>query len=169
MKIKLVLDNIRSTYNVGAILRSADGFGVEEAIFDGVTPLPDDPVLLPHLRAKLSRAIEKTALGAEKSVNCRRSDNLIEELKALKTSGWQIIGLENNLEDQRLHLLNEPGLGEILGEQIILILGEEISGIRAELRDLADYFIEIPMQGQKESFNVSVATGIALYGLQNLA
>lgn len=169
MKIKLILDNIRSTYNVGAILRSADGFGVEEVIFGGVTPLFNDPALLPHLQVKLNRAIAKTALGAEKSVRCRRPSNLIEELNQLKSSGWQLVGLENNLKDQRLHSLSESGLSNLLGEKIILILGEEVSGVSAELRKLADYFIEIPMQGKKESFNVAVATGIALYGLQNLA
>ena len=66
MEMILVLDNIRSAYNVGAILRTAEGFGVEKVILSGYTPRYDDTALLPHLREKQNRMIHKTALGAEK-------------------------------------------------------------------------------------------------------
>lgn len=76
--------------------------------------------------------------------------------------GYQIIGLENNIDDDRLICINSPKLREILGQKIVLILGEEVNGINNSLYEIIDLFLEIPMQGKKESFNVSVATGIAL-------
>ena len=167
-RIKVCLHNIRSIYNVGAILRSCEGFGVSEAIFSGYTPTPHDKSLLPHLRDKLDRQIAKTALGAENLVKCSATSDITETLAQYHQQGWQILGLENNLQDSRLHLLNEPDLDEKLGDKVLLLLGEEISGIPKELYDQIDLFLEIPMCGQKESFNVSVATGVALYALSTL-
>ena len=88
------------------------------------------------------------------------------DLKKYQKSGWQIIGLENNISDKRLKKLSDPNLK--LAEKVVLVLGEEVNGIDNSLHDIFDLFLEIPMQGQKESFNVSVATGIALYGIMNL-
>lgn len=164
-RIMLVLDNIRSSYNVGAILRSGEGFGVEKVLFDGITPMPQDPELLPHLRAKVDRAIVKSALGAEAYVCCERAKNLASELAILKKQGWQIVGLENNLPDKEVFALGSVKLEQQLGEKLILLLGEETKGIRPELLNIADVLVEIPMRGNKESFNVSVAAGIALFGL----
>lgn len=168
MKIILVLDNIRSTHNVGAILRTAEGFGVDKVILSGYTPRIHDPNLLPHLRIKLDQAIHKTALGAEEMLDIYSSCDIITDLKKLQKQGWQIIGLENNIESDKLYHLNDPQLKHQLSNKVILILGEEVHGINYSLHDIINLFIEIPMQGQKESFNVSVATGIALYGLNNL-
>lgn len=174
MKLTLVLHNIRSTYNVGAILRTAEGFGVEKVILSGVTPRYDDPNALPHLREKLNHQIAKSALGAEKLVKIELVDDLISWLERQKSDPETIVlGLENNLEEaeQNRQLIAgskkaEEILASLRANSLILVLGEEVHGIPAEIRGKLDYFLEFPMQGQKESFNVSVATGMALWELK---
>ena len=163
-----MLDNIRSTYNVGAILRTAEGFGVERVILSGYTPRVHDKGLLPHLREKLDREIHKTALGAEDMLDVYSSGDIIADLKDLKKQGWQVVGLENNIEKVPIFALNSSKLREELSDKVILILGEEVKGIDYSLYDIIDLFVEIPMKGQKESFNVSVAAGISIYGIMNL-
>lgn len=167
MEIILVLDNIRSTYNVGAILRTAEGLGVDKVILSGYTPRVHDVNLLPHLRDKLDREIHKTALGAEDMLEIYSSGDIISDISKWREQGWQIVGLENNIENVPIYALNDPKLKEKLTDKTVLILGEEVNGIDYSLHDIIDLFIEIPMKGQKESFNVSVATGIALYELMN--
>ena len=168
MEITVVLDNIRSTYNVGAILRTAEGFGASRVILSGYTPRVHDAALLPHLRAKLDKEIHKTALGAEDMLDIAASDDIIATLTDLKAAGWQIVGLENNISDERLVQLPQIQKDGRLGQKVVLILGEEVHGIKSELYDLIDLFLEIPMRGQKESFNVSVAAGIAMYAIMSL-
>lgn len=164
-EIVVVLHNIRSVYNVGAILRTLDGLGVGPAVFSGYTPRFHDMAALPHLREKLDRQIQKSALGAEESVEQLVVADLKNWLRERRAEGWKIIGLENNLAPE------EQARRQILGERvetaerIVLVLGEEVQGIPRELRGLMDEFLEIPMQGRKESFNVSVAAGIALWAL----
>lgn len=165
MEIILSLHNIRSTYNVGAILRSAEGFGVSRVVLSGYTPRVHDANLLPHLRAKLDKEIHKTALGAEEMLDIYACDDILSELKSLKKQGYQIVGLENNITDERLVTLGSHKQKSLLKDKIVLVLGEEVNGIENSLYDIIDLFIEIPMRGRKESFNVSVATGIALFGL----
>lgn len=167
MEILPVLHNIRSAGNVGAILRTAEGFGVKRVLLSGYTPRPHDPQLLPHLRAKLDRQLAKTALGAEDWVDCEPCADLTARLNQLKKVGWTLTGLENNLEPNeksRRRLLTKVSATE-LGERVVLVLGEEVHGIPPEIRQALALFLEIPMQGRKESFNVSVAAGIALYAL----
>lgn len=168
MEITVVLDNIRSTYNVGAILRTAEGFGASQVILSGYTPRVHDAALLPHLRAKLDKEIHKTALGAEDMLEIASSDDIAATLAELKAAGWQIVGLENNISDERLVQLPQIQKDGRLGQKVVLILGEEVHGIKSELYDLIDLFLEIPMRGQKESFNVSVAAGIAMYAIMSL-
>ncbi len=165
MDLILVLDNIRSTYNVGAILRTAEGFGVRKVILSGYTPRFNDDRVLPHLRDKLNREIHKTALGAEEMLDIYSFGDIFSELTRLRTDGYQILGLENNISDDRLVRLNDPSLLRKLSEKVVLLLGEEVHGISPELYDKVDLFLEIPMCGKKESFNVSVAAGIAMYQL----
>ena len=165
MKMTLVLDNIRSTYNVGAILRTADGFGISRVVLSGYTPRVHDKNLLPHLREKLDHEIHKTALGAEDMLDIYSCDDIKNELQILHEQGWQIVGLENNIQNVTLFKSNDPKLKEVLSDKVVLVLGEEVSGIDNSLHDIIDLFIEIPMCGQKESFNVSVAAGIAMYQL----
>ena len=167
MELILVLDNIRSTYNVGAILRTAEGFGVSRVVLSGYTPRVHDENLLPHLRTKLDKEIHKTALGAEDMLEIYACGDIMTELEKLKANGYVVVGLENNIDSDRLYKVNEPGLKSKLGDKVVLVLGEEVKGINPGLYDKIDLFVEIPMEGQKESVNVSVAAGIAMYALSS--
>ena len=162
MRVILVLHNIRSTYNVGAILRTAEGFGVEKVILSGYTPRVHDPELLPHLREKLDRQIGKVALGAEEMVEICLCDDLGAELTRLREEGCKVVGLENNIDEPVVEIGEVGAL-----EKVVLVLGEEVDGISPELYQYIDVFAEIPMRGRKESFNVSVAAGIAMYALMS--
>lgn len=156
-KITLVLDNIRSTHNVGAIFRTAEGFGVEKIILSGYTPYPqtENDSRLPHISEKLTQQIHKTALGAENLVPFEYVDDIFDWLESYNSP---IIGLEQAENSILLNDFEAP-------KEFALILGEEVHGIRPEILKHCDEIIEIPMRGQKESFNVSVACGIALYGI----
>ena len=167
MEIILVLHNIRSTYNVGSILRTADGFGVKQVIYSGYTPVPlPYSTMLPHLANKVTTQIHKTALGAETTLQSILSNDIIGTLTGLRKAGYQIIGLENNIDEPKSHLLTEKNLNQLLQSKIVILLGEEVLGISRELYRLVDLFLEIPMYGKKESFNVSVATAILLFYLR---
>ena len=167
MEIVLVLHNIRSTYNVGSILRTADGFGVKQVIYSGYTPVPlPYSTMLPHLANKVTTQIHKTALGAETTLQGILSNDIIGTLTVLRKAGYQIIGLENNIDEPNSHLLTEKNLSKLLQSKIVILLGEEVLGISRELYRLVDLFLEIPMHGKKESFNVSVATAILLFYLR---
>ena len=131
----------------------------------GYTPRFNDERVLPHLRDKLNREIHKTALGAEAMLDIYSSGDIFSELTRFKTDGYQILGLENNISDDRLVRLNDPSLSRKLSEKVVLLLGEEVHGINPDLYGEVDLFLEIPMFGKKESFNVSVAAGIAMYQL----
>lgn len=167
-QIIVVLHNIRSTYNVGAILRTAEGLGIEKVIYSGYTPRYNDTRLLPHLREKLNRQIAKSALGAEEMVLQKSIEELENWIDNCRVNGYQIVGLENNLAQEEMSKKVILDKNIELGERIVLFLGEEVEGIPAEVRPSMDVFLEIPMYGQKESFNVSVAAGIAMWGLKSL-
>lgn len=168
-EIVIILHNIRSTYNVGSILRTADGFGVNRVIYSGYTPTPlPYSKLLPHLSAKLTDQIHKTALGAEQTLKSSITDDIKQTLNDLKNTGFQIIGLENNLSGKITHLINDPETKTHLKDKVAILLGEEVLGIPKELHSLVDFFLEIPMYGEKESFNVSIATAILLFYLRCL-
>ena len=164
MEILLVIHNIRSCYNVGSILRTAEGLGLKKVILSGYTPKPHDNNLLPHLREKIDKEIHKTALGAEDLLKVIPVEDIKTMIVKARTDGVKIVGLENNI-DGKVYKLNDPGLREKMGDKIILILGEEVGGIDPELHNLINFYVEIPMKGKKESFNVSVATAMALYSL----
>lgn len=165
MNVVVILHNIRSIYNVGAIIRTAEGMGVNKVVLSGYTPRFHDVRLLPHLREKIDREIHKTALGAEDMVDIVFSDDVALDLKELKDLGWKVVGLENNIQVNKIFPLNSDALKEVLTDKIVLFLGEEVNGINPMFYNLIDYFVEIPMRGKKESFNVSVAAGIAMYGI----
>ena len=153
-QLVVILYNIRSTYNVGAILRTCDCLGVSEVIFTGYTPFMDKG--LPYEQEKLRKQIHKTALGAEETLKWCRAD-IDDALKTLKEQGFKIVALEQG--ENSLNLADSPSFDQ----KIALILGEEVHGIPQEILANCDHLLEIPMLGQKESFNVSVATGIALW------
>jgi tRNA G18 (ribose-2'-O)-methylase SpoU len=156
-KIIIIAHNIRSTHNVGAIFRSAEGFGVEKIILSGYTPYPktQNDTRLPHIADKLTAQIHKTALGAETMVPFTHQET--PDIQSLKQAGYSIVGLEQDDHSVLLSEYTPP-------EYVALLLGEEVHGIESELLNECDTIVEIPMVGKKESFNVSVAAGIALYG-----
>jgi 23S rRNA (guanosine2251-2'-O)-methyltransferase len=157
-EIIVIAHNIRSTHNIGAIFRTCEGFGVQHIILSGYSPYPtttNDP-RLPHIRDKLTAQIHKTALGAETLVPFEYQDT--PDITSLKARGYTVIGLEQDSRSVQLNDFKPP-------EKVALWLGEEVAGMTIHERDECDILIEIPMVGQKESFNVSVAAGIALYGL----
>lgn len=167
MEIILILHNIRSTYNVGSILRTADGFSVNRIIYSGYTPAPSPySDLLPHLANKVTNQIHKTALGAEQTLPSVSTHDIKSFLQELKAGGYQIIGLENNIKDERLYQIIDPHLPNLLSSKVVILLGEEVDGISPDLYEEVDLFLEIPMSGQKESFNVSIATAILLFYLR---
>ncbi len=166
--IVVIAHNIRSTHNVGAIFRTADGFGVTRIILSGYTPYPklssaannqQKETRLPHIAEKIHQQIHKTALDAEAIVPFEHREE--PQLALLRADGYRIVALEQAPHSIPLNKYSGS-------EKIALLLGEEVEGIAPELLAECDDIIEIPMHGQKESFNVSVATGIALYQLSLL-
>ena len=157
-EIIVIAHNIRSTHNVGSIFRTCEGFGVVQLILSGYTPYPtiENDTRLPHIANKLTAQIHKTALDAEQLVPFDYQAQ--PDFDSLRAQGFRVVGLEQDKASIMLTDYTAP-------EKIVLLLGEEVEGIAADLRNQCDDLIEIPMNGQKESFNVSVATGIALYAL----
>ncbi|HET8690261.1 MAG TPA: TrmH family RNA methyltransferase [Candidatus Saccharimonadales bacterium] len=156
----LLLNNIRSTHNVGSLIRTADGFGVAEVICSGYTPYPaiEADSRLPHIRRKLTAQIHKTALGAEDTVPVTYTEDALEVVEKFKNKGFLIVGLEQSERSQQL--------GKFRTERdTLLLLGEEVDGLNQSLIAVCDVILEIPMHGKKESFNVSIAGAIALYQL----
>ncbi|MFZ1301250.1 MAG: TrmH family RNA methyltransferase [Candidatus Microsaccharimonas sp.] len=156
--IIVIAHNIRSTHNVGAIFRTSEGFGVSKIILSGYTPHPAVPndTRLPHIVEKLTKQISKTALDAETIVPFEYLET--PPLETLKADGYRIVALEQAPTSIPMAEYGAP-------EKVALLLGEEVEGITPELLAECQDIIEIPMVGKKESFNVSVATGIALYAL----
>ncbi len=146
-EIVLVLDGIRSLYNVGAMFRSADGFGVARIYLCGITGTPEQ------------RGLQKVALGAERSVPWRKAGATWPLLERLKKDGYYLVGLEKCAGAVPL-----PDLRPRF--PLALVVGNEIRGLTPAIRRRLDAVAEIPMLGIKESFNVSVACGIALYALR---
>lgn len=156
-EVTLVLHNIRSIHNVGSILRSAEGFGVRNVVCSGYTPYPAiaGDTRLPHIRDKIASGIHKTALGAEEMLEISHFDTLDEWLAQ---NALPIVALEQTPDSVTPRQFIAPA-------QFALLLGEEVHGIEPQYLERCTTAIEIPMRGRKESFNVSVATGIALYAI----
>lgn len=157
-QLVLVVHNVRSCHNIGSILRSADAFAASEVILTGFSPYPKtkDDVRLPHIASVTDRKIAKTALGAEKSVTWRHQADIHTVLDELASRGYSLAALE---QTEQALALNEA----ILPAKLAIIVGREVDGIEPEILKQADYHIEIPMLGQKESLNVAVAAAIAMY------
>lgn len=147
MGIVVVLDNIRSALNVGAILRTADGAGAEKLILCGITPE------ISHEKVK------KTALGAEEYVKTVRYKDITNALSDLKNEGYTIYAIEQHKESILLNIAS-------FSENSALIFGNEISGVSPEALNLSDAVIEIPMFGKKNSLNVATTVGIVLYSIR---
>jgi 23S rRNA (guanosine2251-2'-O)-methyltransferase len=150
--VYLLLHNIRSTYNVGSIFRTADAAGVSKIFLSGYTPTPLDRF------GRLRSDVTKVSLGAEVAVPWEYGKTAGSVIKKLKKEGVEIIALEQNeiSVDYKKIKLKNPAL---------IILGNEPKGISKALLRHADIIAEIPMKGEKESLNVSIAAGIFLFRL----
>lgn len=158
--IYLILDNIRSRENVGSIFRTADAFGVKKIFLCGITPQPKSDQ---DTRNKLQEdRIAKTALGAEKHVPYEYIRNTWRIVTKLKNEGIMILALEQTENSENI-LMFGGELSRHNFKQIALMVGNEVRGISPKILKYCDKKISIPMYGKKESLNVSVATGIALY------
>ena len=147
--IIVVLDNVRSAFNVGSIFRSADGFGACKIYLSGFTAYPP--------RVDLS----KTALGAENSVPWEHFKNPIDAAEHILKNGQELVLLEQTIKSKSLYDLDYPF-------PLCFIVGNEVNGVSEELANLATIHVEIPMRGIKQSLNVSVATGVAGYEFSRL-
>ena len=154
-EIYLLIHNIRSTYNVGSIFRTADAANVKKIYLSGYTPAPIDRF------GRIRQDISKVSLGAEKIVPWESISDTKILFKSLKKEKVKIIGLEQDEKSIDYKKL------KISGKNLI-ILGEEVKGIERYMLDQCDEIVEIPMLGKKESLNVSVATGILLFSIIKL-
>jgi len=153
-EIILILPDIRSAYNVGSIFRTADAVGVSKIYLSGYTPPPRDQF------KRENKMILKTALGAEKLIPWEKTLNTAKLITKLKKEGVEIVALEQSEKSIDYRKFKPK-------KKIALILGSEVQGISKPILDKCDKIIEIPMQGKKESLNVSVATGVALFRIFN--
>lgn len=157
MTIVLILDNIRSAHNVGALFRTADGAGVEKLYLVGVTPRPAKNELY---LSDAEKTLKKTALGAEQTVPWKYVKTLTPLLQRLKKAGYTLVMLEQDEKSIDYRSWQSPR-----NKRVALVVGNEVTGITEKTLERADAIIELPMRGKKNSLNVAVATGIALYHL----
>lgn len=157
-KIILIAHNVRSCYNIGSILRTADGLGTSLVALSGYSPYPWEPddARLPHEADKITNNIHKTALGAENTITWKHVSQLVPFISGLRRRGYKIYGLEQANGSVPLPEFTS-------GPKIALIVGNEISGLEKDILELCDGSIEIPMFGRKESYNVACTAAMALY------
>ena len=146
LPLTIILDNIRSLNNVGAVFRTADAFRVKEIILCGITATP------PH------RDIQKTALGATESVAWRYKKDTLEAVKALQEEGVHVLAVEQAEGAQELNRFTPEN-----NTAYALVLGHEVKGVAQSVVDAANGVLEIPQEGTKHSLNISVAAGVVLW------
>ena len=142
----VVLDDVRSMYNVGSVFRTGDAFRIEALYLCGISATPP------------ATEIHKTALGAEDSVEWQHFDSALEAVKRLKENGYVVLAVEQCEGSTKLH--------EFIPEQdkkYAVVLGNEVKGVHQEVIDRCDGCLEIPQFGTKHSMNVSVTAGIIMY------
>lgn len=146
----LILPDIRSAINVGAIFRTADAVGIDKIYLTGFTPRPTDKF------GRIQKDISKSALGAETWVPWEYKKTLIPLINSLKKDGYKIIAIE---QDERA--IDYRKVKKI--KKVVVIVGPEVEGLSKKILNRCDFIAEIPMHGKKESLNVSVACGIVLF------
>ncbi len=159
--IVIIAHDIRSTHNIGSLLRTAEGLGIDHVYITGYSPYPlaSSDKRLPHLAQKTHRAIQKTALGAEESQSWSQHDDINDVLRELKQTGYCLAALEQAPNVVQLPSWQPP-------QQVAVLLGREVEGIENALLQEMDVVIEIPMFGSKESFNVVQAAAMVMYHLR---
>ena len=165
MPLIVVLDDVRSLYNVGSVFRTSDAFRVEAIDLCGITATPDevrdeDGTLVRDCTLKASQEIHKTALGAEESVAWRYYKTAAEAVVALKADGYTVLAVE---QCHGSTMLNDfkPAFGD--KKKYAVVLGNEVKGVHQEVVDMCDGCLEIPQYGTKHSLNVSVTAGIVIW------
>lgn len=146
----LILDNIRSAYNVGAIFRTADAAGVSEILLCGYTPTPKDRF------GRIQEEINKTSLGASKTVVWSHYKNTTDAVKEVQGKGVVVVAIEQTKGSKSLINFSET-------DSVAYVFGNEVDGVSPEVLSEVDTIVEIPMLGEKESLNVSVSVGVVLY------
>jgi 23S rRNA (guanosine2251-2'-O)-methyltransferase len=156
--IILIAYNLRSCHNVGSLLRTAEGLGVDQVILCGYTPYPlrNGDNRLPHIARKLHKQISKTALGAETSQPWQHFETFEEVLALLANQGYHLAAVEQAPTAIALPDFRPP-------EKLALLVGREVEGVEPEVLAQCTTILEIPMFGKKESFNVVQAAAMALY------
>ena len=147
--ITIVLDNVRSSLNVGSVFRTSDAFLIEKIILCGITPTPPN------------KDIRKSALGSTNSVDWDYENNTIDAVLKLKKNNYQIIGVEQVKESTMLNNFN------ISKNPIAIIFGNEVDGVNNDVINLCNEIIEIPQFGTKHSLNISVSSGVVIWELWN--
>ena len=148
--IVVVLDHVRSLYNVGSVFRTSDAFRVEEVLLCGITACPPHP------------EIHKTALGAEESVGWRHFERTEDAVAELQRRGYRVLAVEQCEGSTMLQdFSRQPG------ERYAVVLGNEVKGVQQQVVDMCDGCLEIPQWGTKHSLNVSVAAGIVLWHMSS--
>lgn len=147
LPIAVMLDNVRSTLNVGSVFRTADAFLTEQLLLCGITPKP-------------SREMNKTALGATESVNWQYFERSLDAVSYLKDEGFQLWAVEQTDQSVCLQDFNLKGK-----TPLALVFGHEVKGVSNEVLSFCDGAIEIPQLGTKHSLNIAVSAGITLWEL----
>ncbi|MEK7459743.1 MAG: TrmH family RNA methyltransferase [Patescibacteria group bacterium] len=148
----VILHNIRSIENVGAMFRTCDAVGIDKIYLSGYTPTPLDRF------GRKRKDLAKSALGAEEFVPWEQKKNFFSLIKKLKIQGFNIIGIE-----QDKNSVNYKKLNFKLKDKNVFIVGSEVTGISKNILTKCSVIVEIPMKGKKESLNVSVALGVVLF------
>ena len=160
MQVAVLLHNVRSTHNVGSIFRTADAAGISRVYLTGYTPTPTDRF------GRARKDIAKTALGAEKFLPWEHHASPVRLITKLKKEGWHIVGVEQDSRAHDYRTFSAGGGSSSGGKEkgkTVFVFGNEVLGIPKDIRKKCDTLIEIPMQGKKESLNVSVAAGVVLF------
>jgi len=150
--LRILLHNIRSAHNVGAIFRTSDAIGVSRIYLSGYTPAPVDRFSRPV------GEIAKTALGAEKVIPWEYAKRPEQFLRRCKKENFTVVGIEQDRRAVDYKEYRTP-------KRVVILVGNEVRGISKSLRDRCDTLIEVPMRGNKESLNVSTAFGIVMFRL----
>ena len=150
----LILENIRSTHNVGAMFRTADAVGVTKIFLCGYTPAPIDRF------GRVRPDIAKSALGAENTIPWESVESAVDVVTQLKAQQVVTIALEQHVNSVDYKTITPT-------DDTAVVVGNEVDGVSQEVLELVDVSAEIPMVGSKESLNVSVATGVLLFRLFN--
>ncbi len=157
----LILEDIRSSHNVGSLFRTSDAAGVGYIYLVGYTPAPVDKF------GKINSDIAKSALGGEKTIPWKKVTSCTALIKKLQKDGCVIVSIEQDKKAIDYKKVSALLKTKYKGKQIVFVLGNEVTGVSKKAISITDVVAEIPMSGNKESLNVSVAGGIAMFRILN--